>query len=69
LARRLGRWVYFRNETSGAQKAEAAELVAVTYEDDAEQALTWYQNSYRTASGERRTRVANAIRALGGTVP
>ena len=66
-SRRLARWVYLQPAATNQQKADMAELVATTYENDQAQALQWLQNAYRFAIGNQRTRIATAIQAYGGT--
>ena len=66
-ARRIARWVYYQDAATPKQKADMAELIATTYENDTEQALQWFQNAYRFATGAQRTRIQTAITALGGT--
>jgi eukaryotic-like serine/threonine-protein kinase len=66
-ARRLARWVYLQPAATNQQKADMAELVATTYENDQAQALQWLQNAYRYAIGNQRSRLATAIQAYGGT--
>ena len=65
-ARRLGRWVYSSSLATNDQKAEAAEIVATTYDDDNDRALEWLRNGLNYATGSRRVRMQNAINALSG---
>ena len=66
-SRRLARWVFYQPAATNQQKADMAELIATTYENDQAQALQWLQSAYRLAVGNQRTRLAAAIQAYGGT--
>jgi serine/threonine-protein kinase len=66
VARRLARWTFYRAEATNKQKSDAAELIASGYDNDVTQALEWYRNALQYASGNDRTRIQNAIRALEG---
>ena len=66
-ARRMARWVFYRDEASPKQKADAGELIATTYENDVDQALIWLRNARQHATGTQRTRLEGMISALGGT--
>jgi hypothetical protein len=67
VARRIARWVYYRTEATAAQKADMAELIATTYENDTERALEWVDLGIRYASGAQLTRLRNLRATLGGT--
>ena len=65
-ARRMARWVFYQDVATGKQKADMGELIATTYENEPDQALTWLRNALPFATGAQRTRVQNMITALGG---
>ncbi len=65
-ARRLARWVFYRDGATDKQKADAAETVASSYDSDPATALQWYKQAYPFAIGQQKTRIQGAITALGG---
>jgi len=69
VSRRLARWVFYQEAATPKQRADAAELVATSYDQPADSAqnMEWLQNALRHAVGSQRTRIQNAITALGGT--
>jgi hypothetical protein len=68
VARRKARWVYYRDEATPSQKAEAAETFAISVnEADTAQVIEWARNGLRYASGARRARLSNIIQTYGGT--
>jgi hypothetical protein len=68
VARRLARWVFYQEAATPKQKADAAELVATSYDQPADSAqnMEWLRNALRYAVGSQRTRIQSAITALGG---
>ena len=65
VARRLANWVFSREATTPKERADAAELIASGYSDDAASALVWYQKALPYAVGAQKTRIQNAINTLG----
>jgi serine/threonine protein kinase len=65
-ARRLARWVFYRDGATAKEKADAAELVAASYDNDPATALEWYRQALPFAIGNQRTRIDNAIKTLQG---
>jgi hypothetical protein len=65
-ARRLARWVFSRDGATAKEKADAAEVVASSYETDPAQALDWYRQALPFAIGQQKTRIQNAINTLQG---
>jgi len=65
-ARRMARWVFYQDVATAKQKADMAELIFTTYDNDPDQALVWLKNGLPYASGAQKTRIQNAITSLGG---
>jgi hypothetical protein len=65
-ARQLARWVFYQTSATDKEKADAGETVASSYDSDPASALSWYKLALPYAIGQQKTRIQNAINALGG---
>jgi serine/threonine-protein kinase len=67
-ARRLARWVFYRDNATAKERADAAETVASSY-DDPPSALEWYRQGLPYAIGDQKDRFQKAIATLSGGQP